>query len=443
MKHQMKHKGFKSISHRIMVIMLMTISVFTMGVMLFNVTLLNQSKDDVIFQQLREAAEVKLRHEKEKVPKEDSERDMWVAHFFIEFEDGQYTLYEDKFIMKKYGNDAFIKALAEAAVSLPQQVDQTKVTVDGKMYYLHRQWLEDDFDEAMVFFISPSERPVFNEEMLFFLIAAIAIAYITSKIIANRIAKQVKELDAFAEEIAKRNWDAEVPKTSPDEIGLLAHSLEKMRDALKIAEERDRKFIQSNSHDLKTPVMLIRGYAQAIIDDVDVSQEKSKAEVILNESEKLEKRINNLLRLSTLEQALGYTDEWEPIRLDRLIKNVAEQFKTVSSGIEWQLDLKDCEVIANKEALLIAFENLLDNQCRFAASKISIEMNESTIRMSNDGPPFQMEDTRVLFQPLAKEGSGGYGLGLAIVDKVMKGHGWEIDAFNTTEGVCFEIHIPK
>ena len=151
------------------------------------------------------------------------------------------------------------------------------------------------------------------------------------------------------------------------------------------------------------------------------------------------KRIVQLLRLNTLDQALGYTEEWETVRLDRLIRSVVEKFKVVSPDLNWKMDLVEIEVHGNSEALLIAIENLLDNQCRFASNLIQIQLSQKGFKISNDGMPFQVDEPNQLFNPLIKDSNGKFGLGLAIVQKVIASHGWSINAYNLTEGVCFEV----
>lgn len=438
----MKKKKFKSISRKIMLIMLSTISIFSVVVLLFNMTLLDHSKEEVVFHQLRESAYAKSRQTMLGQDKIEVSEEVWAAHFYIEFNDGGYSIYTDRNTKKIDRDKEVVATIAAHVREFAEGQSEGKVKIHGKQYYFYRDWIEKN-EEAMVFFASPLSYTVVTKEMLLFLGAAIMIAFITSRLIANSIAKQLKGLDQFAEEIAKRNWDAPVPKTEQDEIGLLAHSLEKMRDALQVAEERDRQFLQSTSHDLKTPVMVIKGYAQAIIDEVDVAQEKPKANIILLEAEKLEKRIVQLLRLNTLDQALGYCEEWETVRLDRLIRSVAERFKVVSPTLNWELVLEEKEIKGNKESLLVAFENLLDNQCRFARQNVRIEMLSDHIRIINDGEPFKIKDTQSLFVPLVTDNNGKFGLGLAIVYKVFKGHDWEIEAYNLENGVCFDITMKK
>ncbi len=437
---QAREQAFHSISGKIMMIMLLTITIFSVGVLGLNLTLLKHSRESLFYEQLKAAAEAKRTHDKEKLTRPELEDDIWVAHFFIQYSAAGYEVYKDHFTKEKYADETITQAIANETANMTPSQSNGKLDLAGKHYYFYREWLVPH-QTAMIFFLGQEEEPLVTEKMIFFLVAAIGIAAISSKIIANGIAKQVKTLEAFAEEIARRNWEAPVPKMPKDEMGLLANSLETMRSALKIAEERDRKFLQSTSHDLKTPVMLIKGYAQAIVDGLEIEGEQIKAKVILDEAEKLENRIGQLLRLNTLDQSLNHTQEWQEIRLDRLLKSVVEKFKPLTPEIQWEMALEETLTVGNQESLLIAFENILDNQCRYAKRKIWIRLSKNQIQMGNDGEFFHTKDTQSLFEPLVKDENGQFGLGLAIVLKVMKSHQWTIEAKNLSEGVCFVIQI--
>lgn len=440
MKPNKAVKGFKSISYRIMMIMMATTTMFLAAVLLLNATLLRDAKEQVIFHQLKESAAAQKNHEKTKLYSNELDESIWAAHFLIRKENDEFVSYKDRFNKVSKEDLSAIAELTSGIGALPSDLDTLKLTYEGKDYYIYREWIEEE-STAMVYYVTQGRSPLFTKEMVIFLLAAFAISWITSRVIAKGIAKQVGELDIFAESIANRNWEAPMPTVSEDEIGLLAQSLEKMRDALKIAEERDRQFLQSSSHDLKTPVMLIKGYAQAIIDGVGSEEKRTHAATILGEAEKLEKRILQLLRLNTLDQSLNYSNEWEEIRLDRLIKSVADKFKLLSPELNWTLKLDETLVKGNRESLLIAFENLFDNQCRYATKEIYISLTKEKVEICNDGAPFHTEDFNSLFNPHVKDESGKFGLGLAIVQKVIKGHHWQIKAENLSKGVCFTIKL--
>lgn len=111
-----------------------------------------------------------------------------------------------------------------------------------------------------------------------------------AKLIANSIAKPLKQLEAYTKKIANKEWDNDLEIKSQDEIGRLAIAMNEMKQALKQADEEERKFLQSISHDLKTPVMVIMSYAQAIMDGMYVDSTENTALIIKNEAMRLEKK---------------------------------------------------------------------------------------------------------------------------------------------------------
>ncbi|TCO68798.1 sensor histidine kinase [Marinisporobacter balticus] len=188
--------------------------------------------------------------------------------------------------------------------------------------------------------------------------------------------------------------------------------------------------------------MIIKGYAQSILDGIDVDSEKSVAQVIKTESERLERRITQLLRLNTLSHALEYSENREIVRVDRLLKSLVSKFSVVRPELNWKLDLKELEVKVDPEVILIAFENIIENQLRYAESSIEIlmDVNEKIeVKISNDGPPFELNDPMELFDSYKKDKEGKFGLGLAIVRQVIEVHGGTIIAYNTNKSVEFKI----
>lgn len=96
----------------------------------------------------------------------------------------------------------------------------------------------------------------------------IAIGFLTAEVVAGRLSKPLKELEDYTVRIAHKDWKEPIEVKSDDEIGRLANSMNHMRKELKRADEEEKMFLQSISHDLKTPVMVIMSHADAIIDGV-------------------------------------------------------------------------------------------------------------------------------------------------------------------------------
>lgn len=147
-----------------------------------------------------------------------------------------------------------------------------------------------------------------------------------SKIIANNPAKPLKELEGYTKRIANKEWDHDLNIKSEDEIGRLAQAMKEMKEALKLADEEEKKFLQSISHDLKTPVMVIMSYAQAIIDGMYEDSAEEPASIIKNEAVRLEKKIKKVLYLNTLDYVLENENEKDDIYLDKLLPYLMANF---------------------------------------------------------------------------------------------------------------------
>jgi two-component system sensor histidine kinase CssS len=115
-------------------------------------------------------------------------------------------------------------------------------------------------------------------------LVVILFGFLIAKLIANNLAKPLQQLEEYTKRIAKKDWEYEVEIKSNDEIGRLAIAMNEMKRALRQADEEEKKFLQSISHDLKTPVMVIMSYAQAIIDGVYIESVDNMATTIKKEA---------------------------------------------------------------------------------------------------------------------------------------------------------------
>jgi two-component system sensor histidine kinase CssS len=415
-------------------------------VLIINFTIIKNIKDEFVLEQLEYSAKAIVNNEK--ASKEDTkmQTSILVTDFSIDITEDSYQIYIPPFTRSLYLDkidviQTIVDIIMENGVS--SNIGQLSILNDDFHYYYYVIWDESN-NLAKVFLTSTQSKFEFELQGIIVAIFFLILSFFISRIIAKRISHPIQKLEIFAEEVSKRNWNAKVPKTDPDEIGLLAEALDKMRDSLKLYEERDREFLQSTSHDLKTPVMIIKGYSQALLDGIGVDSPQSAAEVILTEAERLEKRITQLLKLNTLSHSLEYTEVRECIRIDRILRSLISKFTILNPELNWQLDLKEIEIKGDSEALLIAFENIIENQLRYAKNSISIVMSTTPkleIKISNDGPQFEVDDPTILFETYKKDKDGKFGLGLAIVREVIQSHNGTISAYNLEKGVEFKINL--
>lgn len=274
----------------------------------------------------------------------------------------------------------------------------------------------------------------------------IAIGFLTAKVVANHISKPLKQLEDYTVRIARKDWKEPISIKTDDEIERLADSMNRMQKELKRADEEEKMFLQSISHDLKTPVMVIMSHAEAIVDGVYIDSVEKTAEIIRDEAMSLEKKIKQMLYLNTLDYVLENNSENTRIDLRHLLLHIISRFEVVDSSIQWDLNIDELFINGNADKIQVAMENVLDNGIRYAENKIAVSLKQedsfAVLEIYNDGPNIRPEHLEHIFDNLYKDKTGNFGLGLAISKKVVNFYNGEIKAVNREKGVSFIIRLP-
>jgi len=274
----------------------------------------------------------------------------------------------------------------------------------------------------------------------------IGIGFVTAKVVANYISKPLKELEDYTVRIAQKDWKTPIDIKNEDEIGRLADSMNRMQRELKRADEEEKMFLQSISHDLKTPVMVIMSHAEAIIDGIFVKSSEENAEIIRDEAIRLKNKITHLLYLNTLDYVLENNNENSNINLHDLLLHIINRLEMVNSKIEWDLDIDQVDISGNIDKIQVSIENILDNGLRYAKEEIRVSLKKedsfAVIEIYNDGDNIPDQHIGHIFDNFYKDKTGNFGLGLAISKKIIDFYKGEIKALNREKGVSFIIKYP-
>lgn len=282
------------------------------------------------------------------------------------------------------------------------------------------------------------------------LVFVLLISWIASIFITRYLTRPLVQLQAKVKEIAVRKWDKPVSLNRGDEIGKLGETIEWMRCQLVEQDRKQQSFLQQVSHELKTPIMVIRSYAQSISDGIfPRGNLENSVKVIEEETERLEKRVRSLLNLTKFDYLSTHRLEKKEFDLAELVRKTINSFKWRSSDINWDINLVTAVIKGDEDKLKIALENLLDNQIRYAKETIRINLNkikkanESYILLKiwNDGPEIEKEIMENLFKKYKKGDNGDFGLGLAIVKLIVDMHQGMVWARNEDGGVAFYIKM--
>lgn len=280
-----------------------------------------------------------------------------------------------------------------------------------------------------------------------------------SILIARSLTQSVLALEAATRRIAAGELDVPVEVRGGGELAVLAGSLVRMRDALKEDRTRRSRFIMGVSHDLKTPLALIKGYAEAIGDGMadDPEARDRCVEIIGSKVDQLDGMVDDLIDFVRMDTA-----EWRrhlrPVALAAFLGDLArrsrEDAELLGRRAEISLDIPEGVSAPMDERLAQrALENIVNNALRYTEPgglvrlAARAEPDRIVLTISDDGPGIPEEDLPRIFDLFYRGTSSrreqGLGLGLAIVRGVADSHGWEVRVRSEPgKGSEFEISIP-
>jgi signal transduction histidine kinase len=268
-------------------------------------------------------------------------------------------------------------------------------------------------------------------------------------------------LENATRRIAEGELDLQVEVKGSNEITSLTHSLNKMRSALQEAELRRSRFIMGVTHDLKTPLALIRAYTEAIEDGIacDPVTNVSATEIIAAKTDQLEGMINDLLEYVQMNSG-EWRSQLRRVDLAAFLRNAAKGFASDVELLHHEFSFEialpgDTVVFMDERLVLRTLENLVNNAIRYTPNGSVISLTASLadskdgrtaqIVVSDNGPGIDVADLPHIFEMFYRGTSSrreqGMGMGLAVVKWVVDSHGWSIST-RSGQGAYFRITIP-
>ena len=296
------------------------------------------------------------------------------------------------------------------------------------------------------------------------LLALLAIALVSRWIIAISL-KPLEAVEETAEAIAAGDLSARLPAAKPDtEVGRLTTSLNTMLGRIEesfaarvSSESKLRRFVADASHELRTPLTAIRGFAELHRQGAVVGEEKTKELVgrIEKESIRMSSLVEDLLLLARLDQSREMAQD--PVDLNLLLTEAVASAKAAGPNHPIELSLPSAEVfvLGDSQRIHQVVANLLANARTHTPDgsqiKVSLEQGvaETIISVSDNGPGLSESDQERIFERFfradpsrARTSGEGSGLGLSIVDAVMKAHGGYVSVKSKLgEGAIFKLHF--
>lgn len=342
----------------------------------------------------------------------------------------------------------------------------------------------DNSKEEIIFAVTSLQpvdeaSSVIKEFYLYFYIGAVILILILSLIYTNMVSKPLVELNDTAKKMASLDFSEKCTVKSEDEIGNLANtlnflscnldnaltSLKKANIKLEKDIEREREiekirkeFVAAVSHELKTPINLIEGYAEGLRDNIFKSEEKDYyIDIIIDESNKMANLVADMLNLSHLESGKLKLDK-EIFFMDELIVSVSKKFLKIMKDKNITVNFKmvrQVKVNADWNRMEQVIDNFTTNAIKNTEQGGTINFsivdsgNRAVVSVENTGKKIPEKDINKIWDNFYKidksrnRDLGGTGVGLAIVKNILKLHGYEYGVRNTDNGVEFYFSMDK
>ena len=324
-----------------------------------------------------------------------------------------------------------------------------------------------------------SNRFLYSIAIFVILIGGIVVSYIS-----KRFTKPIQELNNIAKKMSNLDFSHKYKETNQgDEIDELGSSINSMSTKLETTitqlkatnrelerdiEEKSKleqmrsTFISDVSHELKTPIALIQGYSEGLLENVNTDEESRKfyAEVILDETNKMDKLVKQLLELMKIENEMRVFDNktFNIVELEKeILRKTDVMLKETGAEIEFK-DKEEINVIADNFYIDQVITNYVTNAIKHVQEingqkyiSIENEVKDKVVRVKvfNTGKTIDEENLDRIWKRFYKgdesrnREDGGTGIGLALVKAIMNNYGNDFGVINKENGVEFYFEIPR
>jgi signal transduction histidine kinase len=286
---------------------------------------------------------------------------------------------------------------------------------------------------------------------------AIIVAIVLAALLAGQLTGALRQLTAAARSLAAGGLGHQVDLSSGDEVGELANAFNQMSRELASAENLRRQMSADIAHELRTPLSLILGQSEAMLDEVMPADEEN-LQLLHREAQRLNRIVEDLRTLSMADagELSMQLRLLAPIELaSRLVKARQAVAASRQISLETELPVDAPQIEGDSDRLEQALGNLLDNAMRFTpvggrvVLALQVENDGLRFMVEDEGPGIDAEDLPHIFDRFYRSDKarsrqqGGSGLGLAIARSIARAHGGNLTASNRAEGGArFSLQLP-
>ena len=355
----------------------------------------------------------------------------------------------------KYKNDFYENDLEEQTYKLINPLLNTKSLIYAKKY-----------NEDITIFVNASLEPLNNtigilsNQLIIVSIIVVILSLIIGYFISKSISKPIVKMNEKAKKLANGNYDFTFDNNSNIyEIDELANTLNYAKKELAETDELRRDLLANVSHDLKTPLTMIKGYAEMIRDlnSDNIEKRNANLNVIIEESERLNILVNDLLTLSKI-QANKDVLEKEDFDIVELINNIIKRYSIYkdTEGYIFEVNTPDKVIVnADKKKIEQVIYNLINNAINYTGDDNRVIINvlvdkNVRVEIKDTGKGIKKEDLPHIWEKYYhskkkhKRNVIGTGIGLSIVKTILESHNFKYGVESKrNKGTTFYFEICK
>ncbi len=345
-----------------------------------------------------------------------------------------------------------------------RSIKEHKKDIDEKGYYVSSGGIIPKATLIMRINGQFIEVDSFSSENLYWMVSlviivafmvCIIIGTIITGFVGRTILQPIHDLSKATSEVARGNFSVRVKVPADREYGTLAKNFNKMAQELSGIETLRGDFISNVSHEFKTPLASIQGFAKLLQDEsISESDRNEYTQIIIDETSRLSKLSSNILNLTKLENQTTIGKK-KRFSIDEQIRKIILMLEPEWSKkeINLDIDLEDIFYTGNEDLMGQIWQNVINNAIKFTPVggeiKVKLFRSETGIvaKISDNGPGIPPEKKDKIFEKFYQgdhsRATEGNGLGLALVKRIVDLSGGRISVENLFEGgVCFNIELP-
>jgi signal transduction histidine kinase len=279
----------------------------------------------------------------------------------------------------------------------------------------------------------------------------VAIVGLTTWMVVGRALRPVESIRAEVAEIGDTDLHRRAPEPgTADEIGRLAVTMNAMLDRLEQAAERQRRFVADASHELRSPLASMRAQLEANLLDPSSSDWVATTIDVLDDQARLEQLVADLLLLARLDSRRSLRPP-AVVDVSAAVNRAIRRYGVTRVPIDLQA-MSKCLVLGHAEQIERLSRNLVDNALRHASTAVRVKVarvgTDVLIDVLDDGPGVAMDDRVRVFERFTRldaaraTDSGGSGLGLSIVERLVNAHGGRVAFLDSELGAHVRVTLP-